>query len=138
MIGISSSAQRRLIGNEMQAKSGASTPGARNPSYRLSSNGRVFNSFTQQSPLGGNSTAHIIGANVWTPPLFDQLVLDDKHHPNSEVGAESVASSTREEAMSESTGRSESSTPIQRQNNHNHASIASPIPMTTIWYITRY
>lgn len=130
MIGISSSAQRRLVGNE--PKSGASTPGGHQStaSYRLSANGRPFNSFNQQSP--GVSTA-IVGANVWTPPLVEQLVVDEKHHHNLDQGAESVASSTREEAMSESTGRSESSTPVQRQNNHYNTSLASPVSMTTNW-----
>jgi hypothetical protein len=131
MIGISSSAQRRLIGNEV--KSGVSTPGGLLPSsmaYRLSANGRPFNPFLQQGP--GNSTA-IVGANVWTPPLVDQLVVDDKHHHNLDHGAESVASSMREEVMSESTGRSESSTPVQRQNNHHNTNLSSPIPATTIW-----
>ncbi|KAI6191972.1 Transcription factor HIVEP3 [Aphelenchoides bicaudatus] len=103
MIGISSSAQRRLIGNEI--KSGASTPGLLS-AYRLSANGRTFNPFIQQSP---NSNTGIVAANVWTPPLVDQLV-DEKHHHILDH-AESVASSTKEEVMSESTGRSESSTP---------------------------
>lgn len=133
MIGISSSAQRRLIGTEVHAKSGASTPGGLNSSaaYRLSANGRIFNAFAQQSPIGANSTSHIVGANVWTPPLVDQLIMDEKHH-QMEMHLDSVASSMKEEIMSESTGRSESSTPVQRQNNHNHT-ISSPIPMTTVW-----
>lgn len=98
--------------------------------YRLSANGRPLNPFTQQN--SGNTTA-IFNATVWTPPLVDQLVVDEKHHHHLEHGAESVASSAREEVMSESTGRSESSTPVQRQNNHHNTNLASPIPMTTVW-----
>jgi hypothetical protein len=62
--------------------------------------------------------------------------LEEKnHHGFDGHGVESVASSTREEMMSESTGRSESSTPVQRQNNHNilNTNIASPISSTTSW-----
>jgi hypothetical protein len=67
MIGISSSAQRRLVGgveHHPMAKSGSSTPGVGLNSsaiYRLNSNGRAYG---RQSPF-----SHIVGANVWTPPL---------------------------------------------------------------------
>jgi hypothetical protein len=130
MIGISTSAQKRLIANDMHIKSGASTPGGFNNVYKLSANGRVFNSFAQQNP--SISTAHVVGANVWTPPLVDQLLLDEKNHHNLEYCAESVASSTREEVMSESTERSEASSPINTRNSHNNANLSSPIPIGTL------
>lgn len=134
MIGISSSFKRRAISTDLQAKNVCPTSND-SLSYRVSAHGRTFNLFSQQGSSSSNTINNVVGANVWTPPLVDQLIGDEKHHQNFEHGTESVASSTREEIMSESTGRSESSTPVQRQNNCHNTNVVSPVSVNTFWYV---